>query len=62
MKVHPESSPLVTVEWLAEHLKDANLRIVDVRWRSRYENGRGISFDDRDGYFAGHIPGQSSWE
>jgi thiosulfate/3-mercaptopyruvate sulfurtransferase len=57
MKVHPESSPLVTVEWLAEHLKDANLRIVDVRWRSGYENGRGISFDDRDGYFAGHIPG-----
>jgi len=30
---------------------------VDVRWRSRYENGRGISFDDYDGYLAGHIPG-----
>jgi thiosulfate/3-mercaptopyruvate sulfurtransferase len=28
-----------------------------VRWRSRYENGRGISFDDREGYLAGHIPG-----
>lgn len=28
-----------------------------MRWRSRYENGRGISFDDRDGYLADHIPG-----
>ncbi len=23
----------------------------------RYENGRGISLDDHDGYLAGHIPG-----
>ena len=28
-----------------------------MRWRSRYENGRGISFDDHEGYLAGHIPG-----
>lgn len=53
----PGTSPLVTTEWLAAHLNDPNLRVVDVRWRSRYENGRGISFDDRDGYLAGHIPG-----
>lgn len=51
------SSPLVSTEWLAEHLSDPKVRIVDVRWRSRYENGRGISFDDLDGYLAGHIPG-----
>lgn len=50
-------SPLVSTEWLAAHLNDADLRIVDVRWRSRYENGRGISFDDYDAYLAGHIPG-----
>jgi thiosulfate/3-mercaptopyruvate sulfurtransferase len=42
---------------LASHLSDRDLRVVDVRWRSRYENGRGISFDDYDGYLAGHIPG-----
>lgn len=52
-----ESSPLVATEWLASHLHDPRLRIVDVRWRSRYENGRGISFDDPDGYSSGHIPG-----
>jgi len=51
------SSPLVSTEWLAAHLNDPSVRVVDVRWRSRYENGRGISFDDYDGYVAGHIPG-----
>jgi thiosulfate/3-mercaptopyruvate sulfurtransferase len=52
-----EASPLVSTEWLAAHLDDPGIRIVDVRWRSRYENGRGVSFDDREGYLAGHIPG-----
>jgi thiosulfate/3-mercaptopyruvate sulfurtransferase len=51
------SSPLVTADWLAAHLEDSDVRIVDVRWRSQYENGRGISVDDHDGYLAGHIPG-----
>lgn len=50
-------SPLVSTEWLAARLSDPGIRIVDVRWRSRYENGRGISFDDHDGYRSGHIPG-----
>lgn len=50
-------SPIVSTTWLAAHLGDSGLRIIDVRWQSRYENGRGISFDDRDGYRAGHIPG-----
>lgn len=49
--------PLVSTAWLSEHLDDPGLRILDVRWRSRYENGRGISFDDHEGYLAGHIPG-----
>jgi thiosulfate/3-mercaptopyruvate sulfurtransferase len=57
VKVDPGFSPLVTTEWLAAHLTDPGIRIVDVRWRSRYENGRGISFDDYDGYLVGHIPG-----
>ena len=51
------SSPLVSVDWLAEHLDDPGIRIIDVRWKSRYENGKGISLDDPDGYSAGHIPG-----
>jgi len=53
----PDASPLVSTEWLALHLDDPQMRVVDVRWRSRYENGRGISFDDREGYLAGHIEG-----
>jgi len=57
LKADPDSSLLVTGEWLAAHLGDPRLRVVDVRWRSRYENGRGISFDDYEGYLAGHIPG-----
>jgi thiosulfate/3-mercaptopyruvate sulfurtransferase len=52
-----QTSPLVSTKWLSQHLKNDNVRIVDVRWRSRYENGRGISFDDHEGYLAGHIPG-----
>jgi thiosulfate/3-mercaptopyruvate sulfurtransferase len=52
-----DASPLVSTDWLAEHLGEPSLRVVDVRWGVRYENGRGVSFDDRDGYLAGHIPG-----
>lgn len=56
--MHPDpTSPLVSTEWLSQHLNDDTVRIADVRWRSRYENGRGISFDDHEGYVAGHIPG-----
>lgn len=51
------AGPLASAHWLAEHLHDPGRRIVDVRWRSRYENGRGISLDDLEGYRAGHIPG-----
>ena len=52
-----DSSPLVTTEWLAAHLDDPCLRVVDVRWRSSYVNGRGVSFDDPEGHLSGHIPG-----
>jgi thiosulfate/3-mercaptopyruvate sulfurtransferase len=50
-------SPLVTTTWLAGHLNEPDVRVIDVRWQSRYENGRGISSDDYDGYLSGHIPG-----
>jgi thiosulfate/3-mercaptopyruvate sulfurtransferase len=51
------SSPLVTTTWLAAHQNEPEVRVIDVRWQSRYENGRGISLDDYDGYLSGHIPG-----
>ena len=57
MTTHLSPSPLVQTEWLAAHLDDADLRIVDVRFRSRTRQGRGNLVDDRDGYAAGHIPG-----
>ena len=50
-------SPLVSVDWLAKHLDDPDVRIIDVRWKSRYENDKGVSLDDPDGYHTGHIPG-----
>ncbi|MDX1437352.1 MAG: sulfurtransferase, partial [Anaerolineales bacterium] len=42
-------NPLVETDWLAEHISDENLRIVDARWR-----GDGSA---RSRYKAGHIPG-----
>ncbi|MAG37499.1 MAG: sulfurtransferase [Dehalococcoidia bacterium] len=53
----PDSAPLVQTAWLADHLDHPDMRMVDVRWRARYEAGRGISADDEAGYLAGHIPG-----
>ncbi len=57
MSTHSTSSPLVQTEWLAEHLDDPNLRVVDARWKPRVENGQGISADDYEGYLDGHVPG-----
>lgn len=42
---------LVSAAWLAEHLQEPDLRIIDVRWYLT-EPGRG-----RSEYAAGHIPG-----
>ena len=42
--------PLVTAGWLAEHLHDPDLRVLDFRW---YLSGR----RGRDSYAEGHIPG-----
>ena len=41
--------PLVQAAWLAEHLHDRDLRIVDMRWRG---DGSGLAR-----YKAGHLPG-----
>ncbi|HEY8863556.1 MAG TPA: sulfurtransferase [Candidatus Dormibacteraeota bacterium] len=50
--------PLVSVEWLQEHLRDPDVRVIDFRW---YLAGRaqGAISDrkGRDEYRRGHIPG-----
>jgi thiosulfate/3-mercaptopyruvate sulfurtransferase len=45
---------LVTTDWLALHLDDADLRVVDVRWYLDPAR-RGV-----DAYRAGHVPGASA--
>jgi thiosulfate/3-mercaptopyruvate sulfurtransferase len=42
--------PVVSPEWLAKHLQDHELRILDFRWTLGGGNGR-------DKYLGGHIPG-----
>ena len=52
-----EQSPLVSTEWLSEHLNDPNVQVMDVLGAlSRYENDRGISFNDREGYLTYPAP------
>ena len=55
-----ERSPLVSTAWLADHLHDADLVVLDCRWYLK-------PFDERDGmaeFAAGHIPGARhvSWD
>jgi len=50
-------SPLVTTGWLADHLDDAGLRIVDASWYLP-QMGR----DGRSEFDAGHIPGAVFWD
>ncbi len=42
--------PLVSAEWLHEHLGEPDLRVIDFRWYLLSKQGR-------DEYLAGHIPG-----
>lgn len=42
--------PLVTADWLREHLRDPDVRVIDFRWYLLDRNGR-------DEYSRGHIPG-----
>jgi thiosulfate/3-mercaptopyruvate sulfurtransferase len=46
------TDPLVTTAWLAGHLGDNDVQIVDATWYMPNEEGSG-----RDDYAAGHIPG-----
>lgn len=51
--------PVVTTQWLEEHLEDPGLRILDCHARSRpREDGDGHVFEaGRDHYRRGHLPG-----
>src|SRR6266566_5520518 len=42
--------PLVDTDWLRDHLRDGDVRVIDFRW---YLQGR----KGRDEYAGGHIPG-----
>ena len=50
--VDPPRDPLVTTAWLAEHLGDPDVRVVDATLPLVGQPGHG-----RDSYLAGHIPG-----
>lgn len=53
---HPEA--LATTEWLAAHLDDPSVRVVDLRYNVQMASGgsfRGVS--GRNAYHQGHIPG-----
>ena len=42
--------PLVSAEWLREHLSEPELRVIDLRW---YLDGR----SGREAFEGGHLPG-----
>ena len=46
------SDPLVTTAWLADHLEDPDVQVIDATWYMPNEDGSG-----RDDYAAGHIRG-----
>lgn len=50
---HPES--LVSTQWVAEHLNDPGVRIVEVVWGSQSAYGW-------QAYASGHIPGAVAWD
>ena len=50
-------SPLVSTEWLENNLHNPDVQIIDVRWKFREENGKGVAFDNRADYETAHIPG-----
>jgi thiosulfate/3-mercaptopyruvate sulfurtransferase len=51
------SDPFVTTAWLAEHLGEQNLVVVDGSWYLPAPN-----HDPRAEYLAGHIPGAVFWD
>ena len=50
MSTYVNSELIAETAWLADHLNDRNLAVVDVRWPSAERGGR-------EAYLEGHIPG-----
>jgi thiosulfate/3-mercaptopyruvate sulfurtransferase len=48
---------LAEADWLEAHLNDANVRIVDLRYRPRRSGDSWVITDDRIAYETGHVPG-----
>jgi thiosulfate/3-mercaptopyruvate sulfurtransferase len=48
--------PLVSSVWLADHLANPNLRVVDARWRGEAKDAPGTP-RSRALFQAGHLPG-----
>jgi thiosulfate/3-mercaptopyruvate sulfurtransferase len=55
MEEYANSNALVSTQWLAEHLNDPGIRIVEVTWGSQVTYGF-------QAYAAGHIPGAVAWD
>jgi len=53
MDAYPKA--LVSNQWVAEHLHDPGVRIVEVIWGSQVAYGL-------QAYAAGHIPGAVAWD
>jgi thiosulfate/3-mercaptopyruvate sulfurtransferase len=51
--IYPES--LVSTQWVADHLADPNVRVVEVIWGDSDNWGTGA-------YCSGHIPGAVAWD
>jgi len=52
-----ETGPLVSASWLAEHLGDSDLRVVDATWYMPAENRPGLAE-----FETGHIPGAAFFD
>ncbi|MCV2868701.1 sulfurtransferase [Defluviimonas sp. WL0002] len=52
-----QPSPLATTSWLASHLDDADLCIIDACWKFRDEQGQAVAYDDDEDFIREHIPG-----
>lgn len=52
-----QQDTLVDTAWLSKHLEDPDVRVIDLRWRPRFVDGKGIAEDRKEDYLESHIPG-----
>jgi thiosulfate/3-mercaptopyruvate sulfurtransferase len=56
-KNNQEDSAFVDTQWLADHLNNPDIRIVDTRFLPIFAKGKDIADDCADDYQTGHLPG-----